>query len=153
MSSPSVSAIYRTLLRLAAHATPVERSRWASIQVRDRFDRLRQMADRPSAEVEAEWRREADEAIKFLKIVAGVRPIVGAGAPAVGQSGVVRIAIDPLSGKVLQNSAISNEKSDSRILTNARSIGSHVVRDQRVTGEQMERHHRLLRRQHFLDRK
>jgi hypothetical protein len=143
----SVPRLYRSLLRLAALATPPERSLWATTQVKTRFALLR---THDASRDELRLRAEADDAMRFLKVVARQR-VKADDADAINairsRGGVTRIAIDPLTGQILNSSS-----SSSSTTTNV-SSSTTVFRDQRITSDQIERHQKLWRRQHFMDRK
>lgn len=143
---PSAARLYRTLLRHARRAAPPERALWATTQIRTRFAQIRNDSARLADE--RSLRAEADDAVRFLKVVAR-QPIKDASDAAGRRTGVTRIAIDPLTGTVLNSSS-----SDSVSTTSSSSSSSSraVFRDTRLTSDQVERHQRLLRRQHFMDR-
>jgi len=63
-------------------------------------------------------------------------------SPATRRTGQSSSRLVVRDGQLVPVDSVSSDERGSR----------HLFRDQRVTSDQMERHHRLLRRQHFMDR-
>ena len=125
---------FRRLLRTAQRIVPPERSKFVQFEIRRRF------RTRESDDID-KLRKEAADAFELMRVVIPKDAVAKQPSSTAGER---RFRVR--DGAVVQVTAAG--ASDDETATR----GKHVVRDQRILPDQMERHIRLLRRQHFLDR-